>query len=1011
MDNAGGNNPFAGIPFGHGGAMLTILRSFVTTGPPPGNNDTVNNPHNDINDEAGMSDDDDMEDLPPLEPINAPAQSVGGAASSTASNPSANDPLPDAHPINPAFATFVPQHPREGSMPDLQSVSDSSDEEDGDSVDEVEMMPDLQPIEEDDHDSTWADEDEDLPPLEPVTGDRRARVEDDQDEDRDRRHPSQRTGGQPQQQPGQGNAPPFFAGINPPRAAAPPGMFELFQTFMGGTGPPRPAGTEGNNNNNNNNANANANPNTNPTANAPPNANANPHAHHHRHVHMPPVQLTFDMGDGTPAFAAPQGFVDLLFPGMGQPPDPNNPGPGPGPVHAFQDLMARLGAMGQAFGFPLMEEEKEDPHRAKKLVRGLEEVTVGLVRRMEKVGGAPGGHVDEATGEVEAPSCAICWDTLLGQVNAGWGNREEATPDAAAETVPAQDDGGEAVAASLPAAVANLNLNSSDQPMADVAEETPPASEPPPAPALNTEDDPPTPTVGSDPPAPTSTPATAPTAEPEEEIDPNKIVCLPCAHVFHAACLVPWFSRPRQTTCPTCRFNIDPENLTYNFTRRMPMPAAAPGVVDPPQAQGAPPGAPAPAPQAPWPEPVEIPILHLEDEEDDGFDAQIDAFLDANPAIMTEAFARAGLPPPAPTPPQVPPLQRPPLPPGVVAIFGAPINLNGANGMPPTMRAQHFAPMQGAAGPGAGAGPGGMNVQMMGGFVGMGPPRFQQAQGPAPPPPPPPQQQQPAQAQGAPSPPPPGAGPGPGVHFHQNQMFTVDFTLFANSPFEGNGVRRQTNVFANQIFGADGTPLGPAPTPGAVPNPRNANAVPATPVNAAPGAAAPGAIPGGVPRAQPVPFTFAPFGPFRTAMPAGGPHGPPPHPTARPQPRERKQWTPPPPPGPSLRSRVEQREREVGLRCSDTSCGIGPSDEDPFPAFSAATLKQLSIHPLSTSTAPGTSVCAHSFHPACLVSAERVAGWGGEDKEEQDVEVSCPSCRALGCVSREEWEEGVRGLA
>ena len=61
-------------------------------------------------------------------------------------------------------------------------------------------------------------------------------------------------------------------------------------------------------------------------------------------------------------------------------------------------------------------------------------------------------------------------------------------------------------------------------------------------------------------------------------------------------------------------------------------------------------------------------------------------------------------------------------------------------------------------------------------------------------------------------------------------------------------------------------------------------------------------------------------------------------------------------------------------------------------------------------------VCEHRFHLACLVSAERVAGWGGsedkknEETEDEEVEVSCPVCRAVGCVTREEWEEGVAAL-
>ena len=34
------------------------------------------------------------------------------------------------------------------------------------------------------------------------------------------------------------------------------------------------------------------------------------------------------------------------------------------------------------------------------------------------------------------------------------------------------------------------------------------------------------------------------------ENDENEIVCLPCAHVFHSSCLIPWFSQ--KTSCPTC---------------------------------------------------------------------------------------------------------------------------------------------------------------------------------------------------------------------------------------------------------------------------------------------------------------------------------------------------------------------------------------------------------------------------------------------------------------------------
>jgi len=155
----------------------------------------------------------------------------------------------------------------------------------------------------------------------------------------------------------------------------------------------------------------------------------------------------------------------------------------------------------------------------------------------------------------------------------------------------------------------------------------------------------------------------------------------------------------------------------------------------------------------------------------------------------------------------------------------------------------------------------------------------------------------------------------------------------------------------------------------------------------------------------------------------------------------KKAWAPPPTPGLTLRQRVEKKEQEAGLRCCDVSCGVGPSDEDPWLDVVEQQMKQLRIR--STLGAPsdrkGVSVslssdgssasasggadkrsplCPHTFHSSCLVSAERVAlalrdaevaFVGPHGKEE--VEVSCPVCRSVGRVSKEEWNEGVRALS
>lgn len=117
------------------------------------------------------------------------------------------------------------------------------------------------------------------------------------------------------------------------------------------------------------------------------------------------------------------------------------------------------------------------------------------------------------------------------------------------------------------------------------------------------------------------------------------------------------------------------------------------------------------------------------------------------------------------------------------------------------------------------------------------------------------------------------------------------------------------------------------------------------------------------------------------------------------------------PPGPTLRQRIERQEREMGLRCSDISCGLGPSDDDPTPIIDPSVMRQIAIRPVDNS---GEKVCEHTFHPSCLVSAERVAGWGNEDNKEEkegdEVQVSCPVCRAVGVIPRPDWDEGACAL-
>ncbi|RDB14621.1 hypothetical protein Hypma_016441 [Hypsizygus marmoreus] len=1020
---------------------------------------------------------DDMnDDMPALEPIVPTTTSTTGETSQSSVSPAAvpiGDVPMDA--VDPEEE--VDDDDNDDDMPALQSVSDSSDE-DSDSdrdADEVEMQ-----AVQDDHDPAWTDEDIEMPGLEPIGtstprgANRRARVDDDEDDERDRRHPSQRVGNPIDDQnrtpiPNSNPIPPTPQQLPPlpPLLNGGPRIRATINipTFLRG---PDPFGQN-------------------------TNAAGNPNA-------VPPMfgggfAITIDL-NGTPV-------LHQHGPGLAAPQTPGGENFG-----NFRDF---LGLFGQAFGLG-METEQEDPERAKRLVDALEVVPEGLVRRLEHVGDC-GGQEGEGGGSGGDIGCAICWDKLLDGEGEGW-------------VVDTKTDGdaqeGEASSSSR----------------------------------------------GSSPAAPT----------------PPKIVSLPCAHVFHASCLIPWFSRPRQTTCPTCRFNIDPENLTY-VRRRPPPPAAPANPQTGPAAAAAPPTAPTMNAAA----------------------APVPANVSADPGPPTAPASEAGEehpdpplagiePPPAPTPAA----NTNPDQPDITATNPDATANPNPNPTPANAQAPatgfltigfdlFFGGPQGPM-PGMGMGPPGgmgenMNDQGMEGIDEMEEDAMMQAlqedeeqmgrawdewlaggggqgaagAGAGP------QGQPPVQGQGQPF---FGTAPGGGMQFAAGSGRTVDEAIAsifarqngtgpptgpapapgaaptaANVDTAGNGNAPpqppQFQDFLAALFGPGGMPRNTAPpaggatanaTPAPNPNPNpNPNATtpptpttnnalptfanmfppgflgagpappaagnvnhpattpPTTTTNALPTIAnlfptgLPGAGPapaagnanantnpapananGPAPPLPPLPQLGAPpdfarlFAGFPGRFPGTGPApaatagAPPPQPQApqfhthahpvplnpftfgnmgpRPPrpPREKKAWTLPPAPGPTLRQRIEKKEREAGLRCYDVSCGVGPSDEEPFAALGEAQKRQLSIQaPTRRSLEHGEeegehgheegeerrSVCPHTFHPSCLVSAARVALMG-EDAVVVDgvVEVACSVCRGVGNVAKGDWDEGVQAL-
>ncbi|KAF8963035.1 hypothetical protein BDZ97DRAFT_1920155 [Flammula alnicola] len=342
------------------------------------------------------------------------------------------------HQADPAEGSQAPQqrhtdiqmdHADDDEMPDLQEVSDSSDSE-GESesdrdAEEVEMQ---------------AVDDDDMPPLIPLASsasdrplppspgrinrNRRARVEDDEDEERDRRHPSQRIGNPsgsstPQTTPQAHASSPTPASDPRPTPHVQHHIFHVNMSARGGAPNNDPLRffqhmmpTGGNNAppaNNTNNA-------------TPPPQTQQPQQPQQNNGRPPPpplfggVAVSFELGPGLP------------LPPLNGDPNAQPPNQPQLPNH-LAELFTRIGmqvvgAGAANFGFGLgMDSEKEDPERARKLVDGLEEVPVGLVRRLERVGGTGGGMGEDETKGGDG-GCAICWDRLVDADGEGFGVQE-----------------------------------------------------------------------------------------------------------------------------------------------------------------------------------------------------------------------------------------------------------------------------------------------------------------------------------------------------------------------------------------------------------------------------------------------------------------------------------------------------------------------------------------------------------------------------------------------------------
>lgn len=237
------------------------------------------------------------------------------------------------------------------------------------------------------------------------------------------------------------------------------------------------------------------------------------------------------------------------------------------------DILSEIGNLNFAsLGFNMYSEVDDDPERAKTIMAKLEIVPKELVKRYEKLRrGVKDGNEDW---ERDVDGCAICRDAF-------YEDESEAQELVVGEVIVDEVVASSPIASKPP--MSTTTGSSSHVPSHNQKDLAPSPSLDRPSGTSSTS------SHGASPSADTSSnaawdvhyPSSKSVGSQTTSVDDSlRILVFPCPgmHLFHAECLAPWLAR--KTTCPTCRYDVDPKSLTLCLDRFASRTSAGPPFAD-----------------------------------------------------------------------------------------------------------------------------------------------------------------------------------------------------------------------------------------------------------------------------------------------------------------------------------------------------------------------------------------------------------------------------------------------